>query len=137
MAISRKNKNRVFVNGKEYLWWIFDEIDQTEFDGIQIKAVSSDQTHFFKYGLQQLEKDRKLVLALNNYTKLVHLSSPPKFENDQGIITRSGIVTMIKWSKRENHEIQYAVDTINNKRNNNLTIEEQKSLLIELQKRLN
>ena len=136
MAISRKNKYRVLVDGKEYLWWLFDETDQTEFDGIQIKAVCSDQTHFFKYGLQQLETDRKLVLALNNYAKLVHLASPPKFENDEGIITRSGIVRMIKWSKREDHKIQYAVDFINNKMNNNLNIDEQKSLLIELQEKI-
>lgn len=131
--ISKKNKNRALVDGKEYLWWVFDEIDQTEFDGIQIKAISSDQTHFFKYGLQQQETDRKLVLALNNYAKLVHLSSPPKFENDEGIITRSGIVRMIKWSKRESHQIQYALDEMNN----NLTIEEQKLLLSELQERIN
>lgn len=128
MAISKKNKNRALVDGKEYLWWVFDEIDQTEFDGIQIKAVCSDQTHFFKYGLQQLETDRKLVLALNNYSKLVHLSSPPKFENDEGIITRSGIVRMIKWSKRKGHQIQYALDGMNN----NLTSKKQKIILSEL-----
>jgi len=133
MAISTKNRNRVLVDGKEYLWWVFDEFDQTEFDGIQIKAVCSDQTHFFKYGLQQQENGRKLVLALSNYTKLVHLSSPPKFENDEGIITRSGVVRMIKWCKKENHQIQYALDRMNN----NLTIEQKKSLLTELQGRIN
>ena len=96
MAISKKNKNRTYVDGKEYLWWVFDEHDQTAFDGLQIKAICSDQTHFIKYGLQQDEYDRKVVLALKDYSKLVHLFSPPKFESNNGIITKSGINRMIR-----------------------------------------
>ncbi|NOQ72471.1 MAG: hypothetical protein GQ574_10745 [Crocinitomix sp.] len=133
MAISKKNKNRVTINGIEYLWWVFDEYDQTEFDGIQIKVVCSDQTHFFKYGLQERESNRKVVLALRDYAKLVHLSSPPKFENEDGIITKSGIIRLIKWCKNEGHQIQYALDG----KNNGLTNEQQEALLEELQKRIN
>ncbi len=133
MAISKKNKRRTYVDGKEYLWWIFDEYDQTEFDGKQIKVVCSDQTHFIKYGLEQNEDHRKVVLALKHYTKLVHLSSPPKFENEERIITKSGINRMIKWCKQNVHQIQYALDG----NNNNLTERENQSLLTELQKIIN
>lgn len=130
MAINKKNKNRTSVDSKEYLWWVFDEYDQTEFDGIQIKAICSDQTHFIKYGLQQEENNRKLVLALRDYAKLVHLSSPPKFENSEGIITKTGIIRMIKWCKQDMHQIEYALDGDNN----NLTEAEKQLLLEELQK---
>ncbi|MCS3531618.1 hypothetical protein [Chryseobacterium sp. JUb7] len=130
MAINKKNKNRTSVDSKEYLWSVFDEYDQTEFDGIQIKAICSDQTHFIKYGLQQEENNRKLVLALRDYAKLVHLSSPPKFENSEGIITKTGIVRMIKWCKQDMHQIEYALDGDNN----NLTEAEKQLLLEELQK---
>ncbi|WP_126652197.1 hypothetical protein [Chryseobacterium aureum] len=130
MAISKKNKSRVSVDGKEYLWWVFDEYDQTEFDGLQIKAVCSDQTHFIKYGLQQNLDNSKLVLALKNYRKLVHLSLPPKFENNQGVITRTGIKRMIKWCKQEVHQIQYALDGSRN----DLAETEKQSLLKELHK---
>ncbi|MDN4028616.1 hypothetical protein [Chryseobacterium gambrini] len=128
MAISKKNKNRISVDGKEYLWWIFDEYDQTEFDGIQIKAVCADQTHFIKYGLQQKDEDRRLVIALKNYAKLIHLSSPPKFENDQGIITKSGINRMIKWCKQDGHLVQYARDG----NNFNLNDKEKQVLVTEI-----
>jgi hypothetical protein len=128
MAINKKNKNRAIVDDKEYLWWVFDEVDQTEFDGIQIKAVCSDQTHFFKYGLQQVENDRIVVLALRDYTKLVQLSCP-KFENREGIITKSGIDRLIKWCKNKKHNILYAKDG----KNNNLNPKEKQSLLRELQ----
>lgn len=83
--------------------------------------------------MQQQETDRKLVIALNNYSKLVHLSSPPRFENDEGIITKSGIIRMIKWCKSGDHQIQYALDEMNN----DLTTEQKKSLLNELLERIN
>ncbi len=132
MAINKRNKNRAIVDDKEYLWWVFDEYDQTEFDGIQIKAVCSDQTHFFKYGLEQIEDNRSVVLALRDYTKLVHLTCP-KFENEDGIITKSGITRLIKWCKNKKHQILYALD----KKNNDLNAQEKQSLLKELQKIIN
>lgn len=132
MAISKKNKRQVLVDGKAYFWWVFDEYDQSEFDGIQLKVVCADQKHFFKYGLAQHEAHRKLVFALSNYEKLVHVSCPPKFENEDGIISNSGIVRMINWFKTENHQLQYAKDGMNNQ----LTDEEQLLLLRELRENI-
>ena len=129
MAISKKNKRKVVFEGKEYLWWVFDEVDQTEFDGIQTKVVCSDQGHFFKYGLQQINADRKVVFALNNYSKLVHFTCP-KFENEEGIITKSGICTLIQWCKSQGAQIMYAVD----QKNNRLSNKEKETLLEELRK---
>ncbi|BDD10829.1 hypothetical protein FUAX_32610 [Fulvitalea axinellae] len=132
MAISKKNKSRIRINDNEYLWWVFEEQDQTEFDGFQVKVVCSNQTHFLKYGLQQPESNRKVVLALRDYTKLVHLSSPPKFENGNGIITKSGIYRMLKWCKNNDRQIQYALHG----HNNDLAKKEKLLLLKELQKKL-
>lgn len=129
MAISNKRKKRVEIEGKEYLWWVFEEIDQTEFDGIQVMAVNSDQSMFLKYGLQQQEDNRKIVMSFRDYKKLVHISSPPKFENEEGIITKSGIIRLINWCKRENHDIQYALVDMNN----NLDELSQRLVLKELQ----
>ena len=133
MAISKKNKNRVIVDDVEYLWWVFDEIDQAEFDGTQVKVVCSDQSHFIKYGLDQPENNRKVVLALRNYKKLVHLSFPPIFENEDGIITKSSILRLIKWCKKDNLKVQYAVDGMDNE----LSEQKTKEILEELQKRIN
>ncbi|KQM36469.1 hypothetical protein ASE55_03935 [Chryseobacterium sp. Leaf201] len=51
--------------------------------------------------MQQEPDDRKLVLAWENYTKLVHLSSPPVFEDNEGIISTAGIKEMIQWCKKK------------------------------------
>lgn len=80
--------------------------------------------------MQQKDEDRRLVIALKNYAKLIHLSPPPKFENDQGIITKSGINRMIKWCKQDGHLIQYARDG----NNFNLNDEEKQALVKEILK---
>lgn len=80
--------------------------------------------------MQQKDEDRRLVISLKNYAKLIHLSPPPKFENDQGIITKSGINRMIKWCKQDGHLIQYARDG----NNFNLNDEEKQALVKEILK---
>lgn len=100
MAINRKGKRKITVNSKEYLWWVYDEQDQTAFDGAQIKIVAADQTMYFHYGLQQLEEDRYVVMALHHDAGLISLRCP-KFENENSIITPAGINKLINWCKQE------------------------------------
>ncbi|HRB70827.1 MAG TPA: hypothetical protein PK776_03175 [Flavobacterium sp.] len=130
MALNKKNKRSTSVDGKEYLWRVIHEYGLTIFDGLQIKAVCTDQTHFITYGLQQKDEDRKLALGLKDNRKMIYLSSPPKFENSDGIITKTGINRMLKWCKQEEHHIQNAWDG-----NNNILMEAERQLLLkELQK---
>ena len=117
----------------EFLWWVFDEYDQTEFNGLQLKIVCSDQSFFIKYGLQQFDDKRRLVIALRDYKKLVHLSSPPKFEDTKGVITNFGIKQLLNWCKKSNHNIEYSLDNGNNQLNK----EQQNNLLTELQSKIN
>lgn len=98
MAVSKKQKRNITVDGKTYLWWVFDEVDQTEFDGAQIKLISEDQSHYLKYGLDQEDDNRRVVVGLHNNVGLVQLECP-KFEDEQGIITPSGIRKLIEWCR--------------------------------------
>lgn len=50
--------------------------------------------------------------------KLVDLSCP-KFENQEGIITKSRIIKLIEWCKKQKQEITYALNGHNNKLSNN------------------
>jgi len=97
MAISKKGKRKITVNSENYLWWIFHEVDQTEFDGIQIKIVAENQSGYIKYGLEQVNEKRYVSIGLNQNKYKVHLHCP-KFENNNEIITPSGIEALIKWS---------------------------------------
>jgi len=96
MAISTKGKRKVLIGNRLYLWWVFDEVDQTEFDGIQVKIVAEDQSIYLKYGLEQGDEDRYMVLSFNNDLGRVHVKCP-KFESDEGIISSSGIKELITW----------------------------------------
>lgn len=79
MAISKKGKRKITIDSKEYFWWIFNEYDQTEFDGIQIKIVDENQSGYLKYGLEQNNDERYLVFALRENEYKVHTYCP-KFE---------------------------------------------------------
>jgi len=96
MAFSKKGKRKITIDSKEYFWWIFNEYDQTEFDGIQIKIVDENQSVYFKYGLEQNKNERYLVFALRENKYKVHTYCP-KFENDDGIIMPSSIEKLIRW----------------------------------------
>lgn len=96
MAISRKGKRKITVDGKEYLWWVFNEQDQTEFDGNQIKVVASDQVGYIKYGLEQNDLKRYVVIALREHKYKVHFYCP-KFESEEGIISNSGIERLVQF----------------------------------------
>lgn len=98
MPISKKQKRTITVDGKTYLWWVFDEVDQTEFDGMQIKLIAEDQSHYLKYGLEQSDDNRRVVIGLQNAGVLIQLECP-KFEDEQGIITPSGIRELIEWCR--------------------------------------
>jgi hypothetical protein len=54
-----------------------------------------------KYGLQQSQNKRKVVLALGDNAELVYLSSP-KFENEEGVITKKGLVVLLSGVKMKN-----------------------------------
>jgi len=110
MAVSKKRKRKITINSKIYFWWIFDEYDQTEFDGIQIKIVTKNQSGYLKYGLEQNNDERYLVFALREDEYKIHKYCP-KFENDSGIITPSGIEKLIKWTLNFPKEIEKRIIT--------------------------
>lgn len=130
MAISKKNKRTISIFGKVYYWWVFETYDQTTFDGVQVKIVCTNQTHFLSYGLQQSANHRKVVLALQNYAQLVHLSNPPLFEDSKGIITNSGIRRLMQWCLLDHHQIAYAIDRSHSLP---LSFQAQQQLLAQLQ----
>lgn len=96
MAISRKGKRKIVIDSKKYLWWIFDEYDQGVFDGVQIKIVPENQVGYVQYGLQQEDRNRRVVTALREDKYAVGMFCP-KFEDEKGIIKPSGIEKLIRW----------------------------------------
>jgi len=96
VAISKKGKRRIKVLNKDFLYWFFNEMDQTEFDGNQIKIVAENQVGYFKYGLEQNLEKRYVVISLRNEKLKIHIQCP-KFEDENGIIKPSGIERLIKW----------------------------------------
>ena len=110
MSISPRNKRRITVSNRLYFWWVFNEVDQTAFDGNQIKLVAEDQSHYIKYGLEQSNSDRNAVISLRNEVALIAIACP-KFEDDNGIITPGGIRKLIEWCTTRQDEQNLRVIT--------------------------
>ena|SRR6218665_755195 len=96
MGINKKGKRKIVVDAKTYIWWAYNEYDQTTFDGNQVMIVTNNQVVCLKYGLEQDDYKRIMSLSFRNGGG-VNIKCP-KFENDSGIITPSGISELIKWA---------------------------------------
>jgi len=95
MSLSKKGKRKIIVNSQVYYWWVFNEHDQNTFDGNQIKIVSEDQTFNITYAIHN---DTKRIVQLELYRDKGKIQIEcPKFENESGIITPSGISKLIQW----------------------------------------
>lgn len=103
MTVSKKEKGTIVVDGKTYLWWVFDKVDQSPFDDAQIKLISEDQSHYIKYRLEQTDDNRSVVIGLHNNPGHIQLECP-KFEDEKGIITLSGIRQLVNWCKAKPDE---------------------------------
>ncbi len=99
MGISKKSKRVVTSGSKKYFWWIFDEWDQSAFDGIQVKIVPESQEFYIKYGIQQNDEERFVVISLRENKSKIHLYCP-KFENNDQILSNSGVKNIISWCKK-------------------------------------
>jgi hypothetical protein len=114
MAISNKGKRKITVNSKNFLWWVYYEDEQTEFDGLQIKIIGKDQSVTLHYGLQQSDEKRYVSLSLGDQKSGTWLPCQ-KFENEDGIITPSAIAKLITWCSTETdekHKDQVVLDQI-------------------------
>ncbi len=99
MAISKKGKRRITVNGVKYLWWVLEIYDQTVFDGWQVKIIAEDQSIYFQYGFEHNYPDRYLIISLNQTRYKVHVLCP-KFEQESALIKPGEIAKLIDWALR-------------------------------------
>lgn len=99
MAISKKTKRVVLINSQKFFWWVFNEWDQTEFDGIQTKIIPENQKFYIKYGIEQDNHDRYIVISLRENKSKIHLYCP-KFESENQVLTNKGIKNIIEWCSK-------------------------------------
>jgi hypothetical protein len=96
MAISEKGKRRITVNERVYLWHVFDEYDQSYFDGVQVTVSTTDRELFIRYGLQQPDARRSAVISRGRAGPVRRPC--PRFEGEDGVLTPQGVRALIEWS---------------------------------------
>ena len=125
MGITKKGKRKIVIDGRTYFWRGFNEQDQTTFDGDQIQLVAEDQSHTISYGLQQDDGKRFAAIRLRHEQGSICLECP-KFEDQNGIITPSGIRKLVEWCKTrpDDSNLRVLVPAYYPKKNNRLPEEE-------------
>lgn len=100
MAISAKGKRRISVNGRAYLWHIFDEYDQGAFDGVQIMVAAVDKALFLRYGLHQPDTSRTALILPGPGAPTMRAACP-RFEGEDQVMTPRGVCKLIDWAFAE------------------------------------
>lgn len=98
MAINSSRKRKVTLNNQKYFWFILDKWGQTEFDGIQLRIIPSNQSFYLSYGIGQAEEKRFLSLRFQKNGTHLRLYCP-KFENENDIVTNLNIKHIILWCR--------------------------------------
>ncbi len=90
MAIARKGKRQLTVDGQLYLWRVISEFDQTHFDGVQASVSADEGPLYIEYGLGQPQESRHLWVDGRRVPC-------PLFESDDGVLSSSGVEKLIRW----------------------------------------
>ncbi len=91
---AKRAKRKIVVNSKAFYWWVYDFHNQTAFDGVQLHMEAEIQSLYLSYGLEQGESERFVIVSTPNASIALRC---PKFENNSGIITQTGIRELILW----------------------------------------
>ncbi|MBQ0152796.1 MAG: hypothetical protein KBS61_07885, partial [Chryseobacterium sp.] len=64
MAINSKGKRKLILNNQKYYWYVLEDWGRTEFDGVQIRIIPSNQSFRISFGINQVEENRFLSIHL-------------------------------------------------------------------------
>ncbi|MCA5005249.1 hypothetical protein [Sphingobacterium bovistauri] len=98
MAINSKGKRKLLLDNQKYYWYVLDEWGRTEFDGVQIRIIPSNQSFQISYGINQIENRRFLSIHLQKDGAHLRFYCP-KFENENNIMTNHGIKNILLWCR--------------------------------------
>jgi len=100
MAIARKNRRPIEVHRREFLWWVYEDLEEA---GAMIFAVVSvDKNFLVRYQLHQLDESRYLTVLGREFPGLpdrreswTRVRCPPFTSGDA--VTPSHVRALIEW----------------------------------------
>lgn len=111
MGISTKNRRRIAVDGRQYLWWV--TVDDTYYlsPGGHTVTVATEDRHFFvRYGLRQHEESRHIVFTGTDLGGMTGSSGNwcryrcPAFGTDESMMP-ADVANLIRWCLAEHTRI--------------------------------
>jgi hypothetical protein len=69
MAIARKNRRSIEVEGREFLWWVYEELE--ELAAMTLAVASADKSFLVRYPLHQPDDNRHLTVLGREFPGLL------------------------------------------------------------------
>jgi hypothetical protein len=73
MAIARKDRRTIDVEGREFLWWVYEELEEAA--AMTLAVASADKRFLVRYPLDQPDDSRHLIVLGREF---------PGLPNDRG-----------------------------------------------------
>jgi hypothetical protein len=116
MAISKKHRRSISVDGTNYIWWVAEDVED-EFVGTPALTVASEDRHLLVcYGLMQPDTTRYAVVRGRRFQAIPDAPGPwrrfhcPPF-GDLGCVTPNHVAEFIRWCVSPAHsstEVDYS-----------------------------
>ena len=107
MSIATKNRRKLNIGGREFIWFVKDDSDSAY---MLLHVVSQDKKFFVNYHLRQPSNKRYLIVLGKEFPGLAHAGGCwlrvlcPEWETDS-IITPASVRRLIEWCLSEQREL--------------------------------
>jgi hypothetical protein len=108
MAISKKSRRSISVDGTKYLWWVVEDLED-DFIGTPVLTVAwEDRRVLVRYGLMQSGPRRHVIVLGTRFQALPDTPGPwrrflcPAF-GEPGSVTPKHVAELIRWCTSPTH----------------------------------
>jgi hypothetical protein len=108
MAIARKNGRPIHVDGREFLWWVYEDVEEAA--AMTLAVASADKAFLVRYQLHQPDESRQLSVLGREFPGLPDAREAwarvrcPTFASGEAV-TPSDVRALIDWCLHTEREL--------------------------------
>lgn len=109
MAIARKSRRSIEVEGREFLWWVYEELE--ELAALTLAVASVDKSFLVRYPLHQSANTRYLSVIGREFPGLPKERANwsrvrcPALISEEAAVRPSDVRRLIEWCLHSEHEL--------------------------------
>jgi hypothetical protein len=102
MAIRTKHRRQILIDGKTYLWWVSESVDDDFIGSLVLSVASHSRRLLVRFGLSQPDDSRYVVVLGPQFRGLPELNGPwrryicPQFGTFSQV-TPKDVAAFVRW----------------------------------------